>query len=168
MRFAPALLAFAILTLAACGNSGSTLETGAAATAPGEVAIHGHLTDPGTKGPLLVFALAGSAGDPSTRETLSVAPIDSDGRFAFTTPPAEEITLVFLADGSHDGVIDGGDPVAVLTASSFSGLQGGELITLEGLVLDFRARTATAERVDVQHPGGAPASTRTPTPVPAG
>ncbi len=166
MRSLSALLV--LLTLAACGGSGTTLETGAAAGSGTEVAIHGHLTEPGTKGPLLVFALAGTTGDPSEREMLSVATIDADGRFAFTTPAAGEITLVFLADGSHDGVIDGGDPVAVLTASSFAGLQGGELITLEGLALDFRGRKASAERIDVQHPGGAPASTRTPTPVPAG
>lgn len=166
MRSCLALLA--LLSLAACGGSGTNLETGAAASATNEVAIHGFLSSPGTKGPLLVFALAGAGGDPSEREALSVGTIDPDGRFAFTTPPAEEITLVFLADGSNDGVIDGGDPIAVLSASSFAGLQGGELITLEQVALDFGARKATAGRVDVQHPGGVPSSTRTPTPVPAG
>jgi hypothetical protein len=129
------------------------------------VVVSGHISAPGTKGPLLVFALAGNAGELAERETLSVAAVDANGDFAFTMPPTEVVSFAFLADGANDGVIDGGDPTAVLTAPALAGLDGGEVVVLGDVALDFAAHKATAASIDVQ-PAGAPPSTRTPTPVP--
>jgi hypothetical protein len=155
-----------LFAVAACGApSGSASGGSAAATVNvNEVAVSGHIASPGTKGPLLVFALAGDAGDPADRETLSVAAVDGAGDFAFTMPPVEVVTFAFLADGSNDGVIDGGDPIAVLSGPSFANLGGGETVLLTDVALDFTAHKATAANIDVQRPGG---EVRTPTAVPA-
>jgi len=158
----------ALLLLAACGGSGTTLSETATADAAREVAVSGTVTAPGTKGPLLIFALTGADGDVAARETLSVAAVDADGSFAFTMPPAESFTLAFLADGANDGVIDGGDPVAVLSGPALANLRGGETIVAGEVSLDFRAGKATAATLDVQRTGAAAESTRTPTAVPVG
>ena len=162
------LLPLLIVALAACGGPSGSLKGGgtAAATAvnDNEVAVSGHISSAGTKGPLLVFALAGEAGEVAERETLAVATVDADGNFAFTIPPVDVASFAFLADGSNDGVIDGGDPVAVLSGPSFANLGGGETLALSDVALDFTAHKATAANIDVQH-SDAPA--RTPTAVPA-
>jgi len=161
-------LLFALL--AACGGSGgshSATTGGAAAVGPEEVAVSGHVTTLGTKGALLVFAFAGGDADPVAAQPLSLASLDADGAFAFTIPPVDGLTLAFLADGANDGAIDGGDPLALLTSPAFNGLRGGDLVVLDELALNFGARKASAASIDVRR-SGEPASTRTPTPVPAG
>lgn len=164
----PALLPL----LAACGGGHATGGSGAAAASSpvsvgaDEVAVNGHVASAGTKGALLVFAFAGADADPTSAELLTVATIEADGSFSFTLPPVEALTLAFLADGSNDGAIDGGDPVALLTSPALANLQGGELVAIDGLALNFSVRKATAGSLDVRHPGAEPA--RTPTPVPAG
>jgi len=154
-----------VFPLAACGRPSGSGAGGAAAVSDTEVAVSGHIAAPGTRGPLLVFALAGDGGEPADRETLSVAAVDADGNFAFTMPPVEAASFAFLADGSNDGVIDGGDPIAVLSGPSFANLGGGETVVLTDVALDFAAHKATAADIDVQRPGAA--ETRTPTAVPA-
>ena len=154
------------LLLAACGSPSGPPAGGAAAAAD-EVVVNGHISAPGTKGPLLVFALAGTAGEPAERETLSLATVDANGDFAFAMPPVEVVSFAFLADGANDGVIDGGDPIAVLSGPALANLTGGETVLLNDVALDFTAHKATAASIDVQR-AGAPQSTRTPTPVPAG
>jgi hypothetical protein len=157
-----------IAGLTACGRPSGSVTGGAAGTVAvndNEVAVSGHLASPGTKGPLLVFALAGDVGEPADRETLSVATVDADGNFAFTMPPVDVASFAFLADGSNDGVIDGGDPIAVLSGPSFASLSGGETVVLTDVALDFAAHKATAANIDVQRAGAAEA--RTPTAVPA-
>ena len=156
-----------LLLLAACGGSGTPPQGTAATTAAGDVTVRGVVTAPGTKGALLVFALAGADGEVAARETLSVAAVEADGSFAFTIPPAAVVTLAFLADGANDGVIDGGDPVAVLGGPALANLQGGETVVASEISLDFRSGKATAASLDAQRAGAAE-STRTPTPVPAG
>lgn len=164
----PVLLVSGLLALllAACGGGGAGGGTGAAAVAADEVAVHGRITEPGTKGALLVFAFAGAEVDPAAAEPLSLAVVDAEGGFTLVLPPVEALTLAVLADGNHDGAIDGGDPVALLRAPALADLGGGELVTLDEIALDFRTRTATAGAIDVQRPGVAPANT--PTPLPAG
>jgi hypothetical protein len=93
-----------------------------------------------------------------------VATVDADGNFAFTIPPVDVASFAFLADGSNDGVIDGGDPIAVLSGPLFANLGGGETLVVSDVALDFTPHTATAANVDIPR-GGAPA--RTPTAVPA-
>jgi len=157
-----------IAGLAACGGPSGSVKGGAAGVSAindNEVGVNGHITSPGTKGPLLIFALAGDSGDPAERETLAVATVDADGNFAFTMPPVDVASFAFLADGSNDGVIDGGDPVAMLTGPSFANLGGGETVVLTDVALDFAAHKATAANIDVQR-GGAPQPVRTPTAVP--
>ncbi|MDX2168523.1 MAG: hypothetical protein SF182_15720 [Deltaproteobacteria bacterium] len=165
----PLLAALPVLLLAACGGGHSGAGSGAAAVSAGpavgadEVVVSGHITAPGTRGALLVFAFLGADADPTSAELLSVSTVESDGAFGFTLPPVETLTLAFLADGSNDGAIDGGDPVAVLTSPALANLQGGELVTVDEVALNFTARKATAGVLDVRR-SGEPA--RTPTPVP--
>jgi hypothetical protein len=161
-------LLLSLLFIAACGPPSGSVGGGTAGVATvgaSEVAVAGHISTPGTKGPLLVFALAGDAGDPAERETLSVAAVDGDGNFSFTMPPVELATFAFLADGANDGVIDGGDPIAVLSGPSFANLDGGQTVVLTDVALDFTAHKAMAANIDVQRAGGG--ETRTPTAVPA-
>jgi hypothetical protein len=161
-----AALALLALALAACGTPSAPGGGTAAIVAPDLVVISGHVSAPGTKGPLLVFAVAGNAPEVADRETLGVAAIDAQGDFALTIAPAEAVAFAFLADGANDGAIDGGDPVALLTGPSFTALGGGEVVTLSDVALDFTARKASAAAVDVQRPGAATAEF-TPTAVPA-
>jgi len=101
--------------ISACGNPSAPASGTAAFGVPDLVVVSGHVAALGTKGSLLVFALAGAAPEGADRETLAVAAIDADGDFAITMLPAEAVAFAFLADGANDGVIDGGDPIAVLT-----------------------------------------------------
>ncbi len=82
-----------------------------------QVAVTGHVAERGTRGPILVFAFT----DLARRE----GPADARARFGRHARGRRQLrphrarrvaasTLAFLADGSNDGVIDGGDPVAVL------------------------------------------------------
>lgn len=165
-RTLPLLL---IAALAACGGPSGSVKGGTASVTAindNEVGVNGHIASPGTKGPLLVFALAGDAGDPSERETLAVATVDAEDNFSFTMPPVDVASFAFLADGSNDGVIDGGDPIAVMTGPSFANLAGGETVVLTDVALDFTSHKATAANIDVQHAGGSPPA-RTPTAVPS-
>ena len=161
-----ALPLLGLFLLAACGHPAGPAGGSAALGAPDLVTVSGHVAAPGTKGSLLLFALAGEAPEAADREVLGIATVDAGGDFAFTFPPAGAVSFAFLADGANDGVIDGGDPVALLTSPSFTGLGGGELVTLSDVALDFTARKATAAAIDVQRPG-APAPGFTPTAVPA-
>ena len=161
-----------LAALAACGGPSGSVRGGVASKASStaavndnEVAVSGHLSAAGTKGPLLVFALAGEAGEPSERETLTVATVDADGNFSFMMPPVDVASFAFLADGSNDGVIDGGDPIAVLSGPSFANLSGGEVVVLSDVALDFTNHKATAANIDVQRSGTA-GPDRTPTAVP--
>jgi hypothetical protein len=169
----PVLAALPVLLVTACGGGHSGASSGAAAVThapivgPEEVAVVGHIASAGTRGALLVFAFAGADADPTSAELLSVATVEAEGDFTFTLPPVEALTLAFLADGSNDGAIDGGDPVAKLTSPALANLQGGELVTLDEVALDFTAHKATAGSLDVRRSGD-PEPARTPTPVPAG
>jgi hypothetical protein len=169
----PLLVALPILVLSACGGGHSGANSGAAtvASAPlvgaDEVGVVGHITSAGTRGALLVFAFAGADADPASAELLSIATVEAQGGFSFTLPPVEALTLVFLADGSNDGAIDGGDPVAKMTSPALANLQGGELVTLDEVALNFTTHKATAGNLDVRRPGD-PEPARTATPVPAG
>ena len=161
----------ALLTLVAACGGGTSARSGSAGNAavvgPDEVAIAGRVTAPGTKGALLVFAYAGEV-DPVTAEPLCVATVEPDGGFAMTVPPLEaSLTLAFLADGANDGAIDGGDPVATLSAPALANLLGGVVVTLDDVGLDFTTKKARAGNIDVRHAGVAAEAPRTPTPVPA-
>ncbi len=127
--------------------------------------MNGRVTSAGTKGALLVFAFVGANADPTNAELLSVATVEADGGFNLALPPVEALTLAFLADGTNDGAIDEGDPVAVLTSPALANLQGGELVTADEIALNFTTHKATAGTLDVRRAGAETA--RTPTAVPA-
>ena len=155
-----------LLLLAACGGGASSTSAGSGAEAVGldEVAVDGRVSAPGTRGAILVFAFAAAEVDPAAAEPVSLAVVGPDGDFAFTVPPVEALSLAFLADGSNDGAVDEGDPVALLTSPALANLTGGELITIDEVALNFTARKATAGSIDVRRAGAEPP--RTPTPVP--
>jgi hypothetical protein len=152
-------------TLAACGGAPPRSESGFAASS-GNVVVVGNVADPGTKGPVLVFAYTDLAPneDPATHEPASIATVGADGSFDLSLPPSSSLTLLFLADGTHDGVVDRGDSVALLTSPELSDLQAGDRVSVSDAAIDFRGRRITAT-VDVARAGGEPATT--PTAVPA-
>lgn len=159
----PALL----LLAAGCGGDSTLLGGDVFSTsAPDAVEVSGHLASAGTRGSVLVFAFldlpTGQA--PAEREAASLSTVASDGTFLLSVPPTQSLTLVFLADGANDGVIDGGDPVVVLADAKLSALQAGDTVQIADINLDFGGRKATAGSIEVQRPGEPP---RTPTPVPA-
>lgn len=166
------LLVGALLLLAltaGCGGPTAPVsETGTAASSADEVTISGRVSAPGTKGSILVFAYAGGGGELTEREPLSVAAVEPDGGFTLVIPPADAVVLAFLADAASDGVIDGGDPVVVLSDPKLAQLQAGDAAQISDVVLNFTGQTATAGAVEVKR-GGAPAeATVTPTAIPAG
>lgn len=160
-------LPFLLLLAAGCGESGTLLGGDAFSTSsPDAVEVSGHLASAGTRGSVLVYAFldlpAGEA--PAEREAASLATVGTDGTFQLTVPPSQSLTLVFLADGANDGVIDGGDPVVVLADPKLAALQAGDVVQIADIGLDFGGRKASVGSIEIQRAGEPP---RTPTPVPA-
>jgi hypothetical protein len=165
-RWCLALAVALPLCALACGEGAApSTESGFAAAHEAEVTVNGRVAVPGTKGQLLVFAFAGAGGEVADREAAAVSVVDRDGTFALSLSPLDALTLAFLADGANDGVIDGGDPVCVLTAPELVELHGGDVVTLADVSLNFSTRQASAAVIEV-HRAATPANT--PTPVPAG
>ncbi len=162
------VLALALpLSALACGDAGApSTESDLAAANDAEVTVNGHISAPGTKGQLLVFAFAGAGGEVGDREAVAVSVVDRGGNFALSLPPTDALTLAFLADGANDGAIDGGDPTCVLSAPQLVELHGGDVVAISDVSLNFSTRQAAAAAIDVQRASGTPANT--PTPVPAG
>jgi hypothetical protein len=152
--------------LVGCGGGAGVRSSGSSASVAGAsgVAITGRAIQRGTRGPVLVFAYQDLAAgdDPAAREPAAVGIVAPDGGFDLAVPASASLTLVFLADGANDGVIDSGDPVAALASPELSDLQDGDQVQINDLQLDFTHRTATAA-VAVTRAGEPP---RTPTPVP--
>jgi hypothetical protein len=154
------------LLLVGCGGGTGMPSPGSSASlaVANGVAISGRATQRGTRGPVLVFAYQDLAAgdDPAAREPAAVGIVAPDGGFDLVAPPAASLVLVFLADGANDGVIDSGDPVAVLASGEMSDLQDGDQVQVGDLQLDFTRHIANAA-VTVTRAGEPP---RTPTPVP--
>lgn len=149
---------------AGCGRGPSgSAESGIASSAAG-VEIGGHVVQRGTRGSVLVFAYADLAptDDPAGREPASVGTVAPDGTFDIGVSPSPSVTLVFLADGSNDGAVDEGDPIAVLASQELSGLQAGDRVQVIDAKIDFTGHRVTAT-VEVAH---AVSAAQTPTPVP--
>ena len=74
--------------------------------------------------------------------------------------PSQSLTLVFLADGSNDGVVDEGDPIAVLSAPELADLQAGDRVHVDDASLDFHNHrvTATLEVARIGEPAVTPTS----------
>jgi hypothetical protein len=159
------LLLPTLLVLAACGGAPPRSETGVAASA-GSVVVTGRVADPGTKNSVLVFVYTDLAPNETVlvREPASVGTVGADGSFDLSVPPSGSLTMVFLADGRHDGAIDAGDAIATLNPPELADLQAGDHVQVSDAVLDFRAHTVNAN-VDVARAGaGEPARTPTPSP----
>ena len=153
------------LTLAACGDGGGSLASGSAsarreASATG-VELTGNVASGAPQGgSTLVFARTGAGG-----EALSVGLLGPDGEFTLSSLPAGSLELVFLNDTASDGVIDKGDPIAVLANPSLRDLQDGDRVRTQDVQLDFRSRRATAASIDVAHSGAAAPAPATATPT---
>jgi hypothetical protein len=162
------LLVALLLGIAGCGDAAAPIGDGGGAAAA-EIEILGHVDSPGTRGSILVFAFSGTptVAELGGIESASVAALASDGRFALSVPPSDALTIAFLADGSNDGVIDGGDPVVILTDPRLSKLQVGDGVRISEIALDFGAGQARGT-VDVQRAGAVHEAVATPTAVPAG
>lgn len=156
-RLLPAAVVLSLGLLAACGGSTPPSESGFAASAAG-VAVSGLVADRGTRGSILLYAYTdlGPNGDPVGHEPASVSTLAPDGGFDLSIAPSQSLTLVFLADGSNDGVVDEGDPIAVLSSPELVDLQAGDRIHIGDASLDFHNRrvTATVEvaRIDESPP----------------
>jgi hypothetical protein len=169
---APRALVAVLLALsaAACGGPGAPTLGGASSASASGVEIGGQVTASGTRGSVLVFAFPGTltVAALAAEVPLAVATVESDGGFGMTIPPTEAVTLAFLADGSNDGVIDGGDPVVALADARLANLPAGSSVHLAAVALDFHAATARAGAIDVHRPGEAAATpTAIPQPEPA-
>ena len=150
---------------AGCGGGSRSTGTGVAASAA-TVEVAGRVVERGTRGSVLVFAYIDLApGEyPAAREPASIGTVAADGAFDVGVPVGGSLTLVFLADGSNDGVVDGGDPIAVLGGPELADLQVGDRVQIGDAKIDFTSHRVAAT-IEVARAGGEPA--RTPTTVPA-
>jgi hypothetical protein len=171
LRSGASLLALAALL--GCGEGASTVsETNLPAFAPRGIEVTGSLAPEGIRSTLLVFALVdtGPGTDTTAQEQPpSVGVVNEQGEFVLSGVAPGTISVIFLDDRASDGVIDDGDPIAVLTHEGLRSLQDGNRVNLVNVRLDFRSQQAIAERVDViasdpSAPTAAPAPTATPTP----
>jgi hypothetical protein len=171
LRAGASLLALAALL--GCGEGASTIsETNLPSSAPSGIEITGTVAAEAVRPTLLVFALVDTGpGTDTTAEEQppSVGVVNEQGEFVLTGVAPGTISVIFLDDRASDGVIDDGDPIAVLTHEALRSLQDGTRVTLVNVHLDFRSQKATAERVDAaaadpSAPTAAPAPTATPTP----
>ena len=158
-RFLPAVAFLSLGLLASCGGSTSRSESGLAASAAG-VAVSGLVTEKGTRGSILLYAYTdlGPNDDPVGHEPASVSTLAPDGGFDLSVAPSQSLTLVFLADASNDGVIDQGDPIAVLSAPELTDLQAGDRVHIGDASLDFHNHrvTATVEVARIGEPAVTP------------
>ncbi len=154
-----------LLLLAGCGGGGRSLsgDSGLSASSAG-VEISGRAVQRGTRGPVLVFAYTdlGPNDDPAGREAATIGIVAADGTFDLVVPGGGTTSLVFLADGANDGVIDPRDSTARLTAPELTDLQPGDRVQINDANIDFTHRQVTAT-IDVARASEPP---RTPTPVP--
>jgi hypothetical protein len=153
-----------VALLAACGGSPPPSETGFAASTD-SVAVSGRVAEAGTRGSILVFAYADLAAsdDPAEHEPASVGTLAADGGFDLTVPPCASLTVVFLVDRSHDGVVDRGDSTAAYSSPDLTDLQPGDRVNLADVAIDFAGHRVTAT-VEVSR---ATEPAHTPTPIPA-
>lgn len=149
----------------ACGGPVPRGEQAGGAASTLAVEVSGRASDRGTRGSVLAFAYNDLAPgeDPATHEPLSLGSVSPDGGFDLSVPPSATLTLVFLADGSHDGAIDAGDPTAAFTAPELTDLNAGDRVQIADLRIDFKAHRA-AGTVEVARAAGEPE--RTPTAAP--
>lgn len=159
-----ALVAVLPLTAGCGGPTPHVTQSGSDASAAA-VEVSGRVTQRGTRGSILVFAYSDLAAgeEPTTREAASVGTLTTDGGFDLDVPPSASLSLIFLADGSNDGAVDEGDPIAVLSGPELVDLQGGDRVHLADVRIDFTAHRA-AGTIEVVRSGE---PQRTPTPVPA-
>jgi hypothetical protein len=164
LRVSTAFL-LAPLALAACGDGGGSSGSGSPsarreATVTG-VEVTGNVASGAPQGgSTLVFARTSAKG-----EAVSVGLLGPDGEFTLSALPAGSLELVFLNDTASDGVIDKGDPIAVLANPSLRDLQEGDRVRAQDVQLDFGARRATAASIDVAHSGAAAPAPATATPT---
>lgn len=153
-----------VALIAACGGGPPQSETGAAASTGG-VAVSGRVAEAGTRGSILVFAYTDLPAneDPAAHEPASLGTLAADGAFDLTVPPSASLTVVFLVDRSHDGVVDPGDPIAAYSSPELTDLQPGDRVNLADVSIDFHGHrvSATVEVSRASQPG------HTPTPIPA-
>src|SRR3954469_20127577 len=115
----PLRLLLALALCAGCGGGHSTSsDSGLSATTSAGVEIGGKAIQRGTRGAVLVFAYTdlGPNDDPATHEAATIGIVAADGTFDLVVPGGGTTTLVFLADGANDGVIDPRDATARLSA----------------------------------------------------
>lgn len=164
----------AISLLAACGEGASTSSESsfASLSTPAGAEISGDVAQDGSRPALLVFALvtAGPASDSAEEpQQPSVALVGDEGEFVLSGVAPGSASLVFLDDSASDGVIDDGDPVAVLRDENLRDLHAGDRVHLVNVHLDFHTQQAAAEQVEVtaadpSAPTRGPEPTPTPTP----
>jgi|SRR5262245_7501080 len=158
------IVGIGILAVGCGGPAPRGAQSGGAASTSA-VEVSGRASERGTRGPVLVFAYNDLAAgeDPAVREPLSVGTVTQDGGFDLSLPPSATLTLVFLADGSNDGAIDEGDPIALFSSPELTDLEAGDRVQITDMHIDFKARRADGT-IEVVRAAGEPV--RTPTPAP--
>jgi hypothetical protein len=159
-----------LLPLAAFSGCGDESVTTDGFTASGSqtagVELTGNVASGTESQSVLVFAFLRS-GEAAGDEPVSVGIVNEDGEFALSGLPSGKLGVTFLADGANDGVIDRGDPIAILAdpEQQLDDLQSGEGVHFTDIQLDFGSKQAVADAIEVTHTGHSTAPKSTPTPV---
>lgn len=160
----------ALLLLLGCGDGDSArFQVSAPLEMSGGLGISGNLAaNGGAANSVLVFTFANlrTEVDPAEEEPICVAIVEEDNKFVFSSQTGDTLTVVFLADDASDGVIDPGDPVAVLLDpdQQLRDLREGDQVNLVDVQLDFTTRHAVAASIEVVR-STPPAAPRTVTPT---
>ena len=141
------LLGGLICLLAIAGACGGPAPRGAQPVdSATDVEVTGRVTERGARGSILVFAYAdlGPTESPAGREPTSVSTLAQDGSFVIEASPGAPLSVVFLADNLNDGVIDEGDPIAMLNSPELANLQAGDRVRIGDAKINFAAHRVDA------------------------
>ena len=137
-----------------CGGGGTQFESAGFPSLPADVEVHGNikLADSDTDS-VVVFGFVDLPlnANVSTEEPTSVGSIRPDGQFELSVTPGQRLTIAFLADASHDGVVDPGDPVATLVDRDVQlrDLVAGDSVDLQDVQISFGTGEAVPSAIEV-------------------
>jgi hypothetical protein len=162
-----------MLLVLACGDGASTVDESSLPSlgSSSGIELTGTVAQGESRPSLLVYALVQSAepGDATGPRSPVVGIVNLQGEFILSRVPPGNVSIVFLDDTASDGVIDEGDPTAMLADEALHGLRHGDRVNLVNVRLDFAAQHARAEHIEVSPADPSAAVTEpAPTPTPAG
>jgi hypothetical protein len=155
-----------LFVLVGCGDdSGATSDFAVSESRTAGIELAGNISVGAEAPSLLVFAFLRS-GDEAGDEPVNVGIVDEQGSFTLSGLPPGKIGVTFLADGMNDGAIDQDDPITNLADpdQQLDDLQSGDRVQLVDIRLNFRAKRAVADTIEVTRAGDSVAPEPTATP----